>query len=130
MKHIDHFLILPPFVRMIDFGDVGVIACAERIKFSHIVRVSKLFQHAAVIGRDAVGNIRVPVEISPVEKIRRAVMSPRVQIVARAFGSHRINVGVERLSALCCRRPDKRKHLFRVDRGELKSDGTMQFGCA
>ena len=60
---------MPPFVRIVGLSDVRVIRCPKEIEFPHIVRVPEMLHDAAVEPGAAIGHVRVPMKITPIQPI-------------------------------------------------------------
>ena len=126
VKDIDQLLIQPPFIRMVNLGDICVIARAEHVELANVDRVAELFQHAAVVRSNAIRHVGMTMKIAPIQFVSRAVMSPGVVFILSSFRCDRIDVVCKRITWCIGPRSNKRKILIRGHFREVDSHDPVE----
>ena len=86
MQGIVHPLVVPPFIRMIDLANVGVIGGSEKVDLGQVVGIAEMIDDASVEPGAAIRDISVPMYIPPKEPKGLSVDLPFMTVEGRAFG--------------------------------------------
>ena len=86
VQGIVHPLVVPPFVRMINLADVGVVGRTEEVDLGQVVGVTEMIHDASVEYGPAIGNVGVPVDVAQEEPESLSLDFPLMSVEGGAFG--------------------------------------------
>jgi hypothetical protein len=86
MQGIVHPLVVPPFIRMIDLANIGVIGCSEKVDLGQVVGIAEMIHDASVEPGAAIRDIGMSMDIAPKKPEGLSVDLPFMTIEGRALG--------------------------------------------